>query len=134
MTPGSRSFALASCALLAATIANAQTPCGDVHYGAATPGSSGIAPTIAIASQPLLGNGTFGLRADRALGGALTARLLGFAPASTTVLGAELLVQAPIVELTRATGTTAGAGEAAFPLPLPADPSLADLPLHGITH
>ncbi|MDA0934730.1 MAG: sialidase family protein [Planctomycetota bacterium] len=128
-----RVLAAAIPALLLQASSGAQSPFGAAAYGSPTAGSAGIAPSLSIASQPILGSRTFGLQVSDALGGALTVQLLGFGPATTTLFGAQVHVQFADVVVTTASGAGPGQGEAAVALPLPVDPGLADLALYAQT-
>ncbi len=114
---------------LVATAGRSQAPCGAVPYGSGAPGANAIVPDITITGLPLLGNAGFGYRVADVPGGAWTVHLLGIAPASTNVLGVEVLVDTPVVAGTFA----ASNGGAAFRLPLPSAPALTGLPLFAQT-
>ncbi len=130
--PGrARAVTWAFVAASAIAAAPAQSPFGAARYGTATPGSGGTAPRLEIASQPILGNGAFGLRASETLGGALTVQVLGFRTASLPLFGADLLVDVVDVRASTASGTGSGQGGASFALPLPADPGLADAAIYA---
>jgi choice-of-anchor B domain-containing protein len=96
-------------------------------YGAASPGSGGIEPTIGSSGEPRIGT-TFTLQGGAMLGG--TTAFLGLAPApsSLPIVGITLLVDpAAVIFLPQAVGGavgTPGAGSAAIPIPIPADPLL----------
>ena len=114
---------------LVATAGRSQAPCGAVPYGSGAPGANAIVPDITITGLPLLGNAGFGYRVADVPGGAWTVHLLGIAPASTNLLGVEVLVDTPVVAGTFA----ASNGGAAFRLPLPSAPALTGLPLFAQT-
>ena len=115
------SILLAAWALAPGARAWAQAPCGPLRYGAATAGAGGVAPSVATGGgAATLGNAAFAIEVDGAPGGALVARLLGYARASTPLLGVDVLVDAPLI--TPALASQLGA--ASFSLPIPSAPSL----------
>ncbi len=124
-----RAATVVAAASAAATLA--QTPCGATHYGTGTAGSGSVVPTIAATDLPLIGNANFALRGSALLGGSWTIRLLGLARANTSVLGIDLLVNAPDLLASIATGAGNGSGQSTFALPIPPTPTLAGLALYS---
>lgn len=123
MSSGPRTLLLASCtAGLLTVAASAQTPCGPLHYGQATAGTAGLSPVVASSGgAATIGNASFAIEADGAIGGSLLAQLLGYATDSTPLLGVDVLVATPLITPTFATAS----GQATFPLPIPNTASLA---------
>jgi hypothetical protein len=68
----------------------------------------------------VLGNQAFSVEVDGAPGGALVARLMGYARAVTPAFGVDVLVDAPLIT----PAVASGAGQASFPLPIPSAPNL----------
>jgi len=123
MRPRRTTPLLATCAtaLLTATV-TAQTPCGPLHYGQATAGTSGLPPLVASSGgAATIGNANFAIEADAVVGGGLLAQLLGYATTNTPLLGVDVLVDSPLITPTFASGS----GQASFPLPIPNTASLA---------
>src|SRR5690606_22842165 len=100
-------------ALLAATLANAQSACTTpTYYGVGTPGAGMTIPTISTVGIPLLGSSSFGVRAENVLAGSMVARLFGLSPTAIPILGFNLHVGAPVLAVDFATS----AGVATFPI------------------
>lgn len=99
-----------------------------VAYGAGTPGTGGLLPTLAMSGAPVLG-GTPVLQG--AVMFANSAALLGlnFLDADLPVLGVQLLVDPAGIALLAA--PIDAAGNASWPLGLPANPSLDDVYLYA---
>jgi len=78
--------------------APAQAPCGPLHYGAATAGSGGVAPTVSAGGgAATLGNAALTVDAGGVPAGALLAHVLGFARTSTPLFGVDVLVDAALI-------------------------------------
>ena len=124
-------MAAAAALCVAASATLAQTPCGASHYGAGAAGSGSVVPTIATTGLPLIGNANFALRGSALLGGTWTIRLLGLAQTNVPVVGIEVLVDAPDLLASIATGAGNGGGQSTFALPIPPASALAGLSLYS---
>lgn len=101
--------------------ASAQTPCGPLHYGVATAGSGGVAPTVSAGGgAATLGNAALTVDAGGVPAGALLAHVLGFARTSAPLFGVDVLVDAALI----APATASPSGAASFALPIPSSPGL----------
>lgn len=105
-----------------------------VHYGVGTAGTGGIVPTLE--SNGIfahLGSTTFGVEAANLVGGASAFTLIGFAQASTPVLGFDLLVNPAGMLTIPATASgapgLAGAGSFSATFAVPSDTALVGLEL-----
>ena len=102
-------------------------------YGGATPGTGGVDPALGMKGFPTLGNAAWAWQISRGRGGAPAILAISLGPApGLPALGGLIhvdptqLAALPLALLGGAPGQ-AGAGAASVPLPIPMDPSLADL-------
>jgi hypothetical protein len=94
------------------------------HYGTATPGTGGVAPTIETSNYPRIGTSSFRLIVRSGLGGAFGVLAFGAAPANLSLLGGTLLVDPTFGFNTLHTVLTGPSGAAcvgsrSFPMPIP---------------
>lgn len=106
-------------------------PAGATRYGRSTPGCAG-SPSMGVSGVPQVGNAGFALTAWNAPPGATG--VLGFSPGALStplvLSGLEVWVDIQAPGFGFLTLQADAAGTAAFPAPLPSDPSLANLQVH----
>ena len=94
-------------------------PGGFVVANPGCPGSGSFVPRIDAVGQPTIGNAGFALTLNDALGGALSAILLGY-PAQLDIGGGCIVrCDGTVLVLVGTNGTTPGTGTATFPFPIP---------------
>ncbi len=109
---------------------------GTRHFGAATPGTGGVAPGVGISGFPTLGNPSFGIQLYDGRGGAAGLLAVSIAASSgLPFLGGRLhldptfLADGFPVTLSGPPGV-AGAGRGRLPFAVPSDPALAGFVLY----
>src|SRR5688572_5859010 len=103
------------------------------RYGAPTPGSGNIAPTIWVNGTPRPGDTGFRLRLERALGGTWAFPFLATRPADSLHGGVRFLVDTTVAVYGGAyflPGQGDGGGSGDVPLPLPNNPGLIGQPVY----